>query len=320
MESRLNLRTAARAPVRISLAGGGTDFEAFYSKFGGIVVSVTINRFARAIPTPSGIIESYYWQDGQLWRQKDLAWLRNVAKLLGISGVCIISDVPPGTGLGSSGSVVVAMIKSQHSDYSTEEIAELACHIEIDLMGMPIGKQDQYAASYGGFNIIRFSRMGITVTPIAIPAHRIKILEQRMMLFFVGNSRDSSSILGAQKQALELGDAHTVRVLQSIGHLGRDIHSALQMGNLDEFGLLLDCYWQQKRTLTAGITNPTIDGYYMAALAAGAIGGKLSGAGGGGFLMLYCHEEHQRRVIESLEMMGARHMPFKFEMTGARLI
>jgi len=296
----------ARAPVRISFGGGGTDFEAYYSQFGGIVISATINRYVYAIPTP-GVIESYYLQDGRWRRQEDTTWLQTAVEYLGMGGVRIASEVPPGTGLGSSGSLIVAMIKTL-GDRSPAEIAELACHVEIDLMGMPIGKQDQHAAAFGGLNVIKFNQSGITVTPITVP----EMLERRLMLFFLGNTRKSSSILRGQKRALEQGDKHTIRVLQQVGQLGRSIVDALQADDLDRFGRLLDRSWQRKRTLRPGITDSTIDSIYARARFAGAIGGKLTGAGGGGFLLLYCHQEHQCGVIESLQKMGVKHMRFKF--------
>lgn len=311
---------AARAPVRISFGGGGTDFEAFYSKFGGIVVSATINRYVYAMPVAAGV-ESYYWQGGGWQRQRDTTWLEAAVNYLDIhAGFHIVSQVPPGTGLGSSGSLIVAMIKAMDWGYSTKEIAELACHVEIDLMGMPIGKQDQYAAAYGGFNVIRFSKVGVSLKPIAIPEQWVRTLEQRLMLFFLGSTRKSSSILRKQKQALERGDKHSILVLQQIGQLGRNMVDALWASDFDRFGRLLDRSWQCKRTLTPGVTNPTIDNIYARARFAGAIGGKLSGAGGGGFLVLYCHEEKQRRVIEVLESMGAEHVDFKFDQEGAKCI
>jgi len=293
----------ARAPVRISFGGGGTDFETFYNQYGGIVVSATIDRYVYAMPTP-GAIESYYWQDGRWHRQKDTTWLREAVGHLGMDGVRIASEVPPGTGLGSSGSLVVAMIKTARGDHAPAEIAELACHIEIDLMGMPIGKQDQYAAAFEGLNIIRFSKTGVTVTPIPVP----EMLEQRLMLFFLGNSRKSDSILRRQQRALELDESCTIRTLRSIGYLGEKTAESLQADNLSGFGGLLDASWQCKRGLTQGITNPRIDNLYAAAKAAGASGGKLTGAGGGGFLLLYCPEEKQSAVTGTLHTMGARRM------------
>lgn len=297
----------ACAPVRISFGGGGTDFEAFYSRFGGIVVSTTIDRYVYAIPAP-GFVEAYYWQGGKWRRQKDLTWLRSAVESLGMSGIRVASQIPPGTGLGSSGSVLVAMIKTMGMQKrSVREIAELACHVEIDLMGMPVGKQDQYAAAFGGLNVIEFNKSGVTVTPLIAPA----MLERRLMLFFLGNSRKSASILRKQQGALERGDRHTIRVLQRIGQLGREIAEALQIADLDGFGRLLDRSWQHKRTLTPGITNFTIDDIYATAKEFGAVGGKLTGAGGGGFLVLYCHEEKQDDVSEALHPMGARQMRFK---------
>ncbi len=311
----------ARAPVRISFGGGGTDFEAFYSKYGGVVVSATIDKYIYAIPV-TGVVESYYWRDKKWRRQVDLDWLRTVVRHLGMGGVRIAADVPPGSGLGSSGSLLVAMTTAMIKGlYSAEEIAEIACDIEIKLMGMPIGKQDQYAAAFGGLNVIEFSKAGITVSPVTIPApHGVRTLERRLMLFFLGNTRKSSSILERQKQALEQGDKRTILILQQIGQLGRNTVDALRAGDLDRFGRLLDRSWQCKRILAPGVTNHDIDNIYAVAKEVGAMGGKLSGAGGGGFLMLYCHEEHQGRVIEVLVAMGAEYMDFKFDMEGAKCI
>lgn len=200
------------------------------------------------------------------------------------------------------------------------EVAELACYIEIEKMGMPVGKQDQYAASFGGLNFIVFTKKGVTVEPLRLPGATLETLQRRLMLFFLGGTRKSSSILKYQKQATERDDERTVYTLHAIKELGLATKDTLEKGDLKAFGELLDLSWQNKRTLAPNITNSFIDDCYAAAKAAGAEGGKLTGAGSGGFLMFYCQEDYQDAVTKTLEGVDLRRMDFSFDFEGASIV
>jgi D-glycero-alpha-D-manno-heptose-7-phosphate kinase len=324
----------ARAPARISFGGGGTDLPAYYERYGGLVVSTTINYYVYTILTRSQqdtvqifsadyrafcqrpICEDLIW-DGDLHLPKAITYYFNIRD--GVS-VFLASQVPPGTGLGSSGSVAVSMIKALAFwcglDMGPVEIAELACYIEIDKMEMPVGKQDQYAAAFGGLNCITFSRDGVTVEPLQVSSETRDALQGGLMLFFTGTSRQSSTILRRQSAASERDDRATIRRLGEIKELGLEIRTALERGDLGAFGDLLHRSWMEKRQLTEGITNSFLDQCYQTAREEGAIGGKVTGAGGGGFLMLYCPEERQEAVTDALTELGLQRRFFAFEDEG----
>jgi len=329
----------AKAPVRISFGGGGTDLPAYYERHGGMVVSTTISYYFYTILTPGGanngvqIISADYRAfsqrpscEGLIWNG-DLGLPKSITYYFNLRDgltIFLASQVPPGTGLGSSSSVAVSMIKALAFwcglDLGPAEVAELACYIEIEKLGMPIGKQDQYAAAFGGLNCITFSRNGVTVEPLRISPQTRETLESRLMLFFTGSSRQSATILRRQKQASQEGDRDTVRRLDTIKELGLEVRTVLERGDLDSFGDLLHQGWMEKRRLAEGITNPFLDQCYQTAQDNGALGGKITGAGGGGFLMLYCPEERQKSVIEALADLGLQHRAFTFVDEGVQVM
>jgi D-glycero-alpha-D-manno-heptose-7-phosphate kinase len=329
----------ARAPVRISFAGGGTDLPAYYEQHGGMVISTTIDYYIYTILTPSWpnngvqIISADHRALSERPTCEDLIWNGDLGLPRAITyyfnlrdglTIFLASQVPPGTGLGSSSSVAVSMIKALAFwcglDLGSAEVAELACYIEIEKLGMPIGKQDQYAAAFGGLNSITFSRDGVRVEPLKVPSGTREALERRLMLFFTGSSRQSSTILRRQKQASQEGDEETIRRLGTIKELGFEVRAALEKGDLDTFGDLLHRGWMEKRQLAEGITNPFLDQCYQAARENGAPGGKITGAGGGGFLMLYCPEEQQEAVEDALTELGLQHRAFSFEDDGVQVM
>lgn len=324
----------ARAPLRVSFGGGGTDLPAYYERFGGLVVSTTINKYVYAHVAANGSdsaqISSADYQtfyrhhcgtplrcDGQLALPQ--AILREFGVDRGLS-VFIASEVPPGTGLGSSSAVAVALIQSIAAcldrPLSRRGIAELACKVEIERLRAPIGKQDQYAAAFGGLNAFAFTRDGVSVEPIRASAETIETLGRRLMLLFTGTARNSAAILRGQQRASTQDDGETIRGLHRIRAIGQDCRWCLERGDLDGLGELIDSGWQSKRLLTAGITNVAIDRAYDLAKERGALGGKITGAGGGGFLLLYCREERQEDVTEGLERLGLRRMDFHLERQG----
>ena len=327
-----------RAPVRISFGGGGTDLPAFYERYGGMVVSTAISYYVYTTLTPGcpdglQIISADYralcqrptcedliW-DGDLRLPKAITYYFNLSD--GVT-VFLASQVPPGTGLGSSGSVAVSMIKAVAFwcglDLGPAQVAELACYIEIEKMGMPVGKQDQYAAAFGGLNCITFSRNGVDVEPLRMPPGACEALEKRLMLFFTGTSRQSSTILRRQTQASQQGDRNTIHRLQALKELGQQVRTVLEQGDLAVFSELLHQSWMEKRRLAEGITNPFLDQCYQTAREHGALGGKVTGAGGGGFLMLYCPEDRQGAVTEALTGLGLQRRAFTFDSQGVQVM
>ncbi len=328
----------ARAPVRISFGGGGTDLPDYYMRHGGLVISTAINYYVYTILTPGQqgevqIISADYrslcqgptcedliW-DGDLRLPKAITYYFNVRE--GVT-IFLASQIPPGTGLGSSGSVAVSMIKALAFwcglDLGPAEVAELACYIEIEKMGMPVGKQDQYAAAFGGINSISFTRDGVTVEPLSISTTTRETLERRLMLFYTGSSRQSSSILRRQQQASRHGDGATIQHLETLKVIAVDMRTALEKNDLDGFAELLHQSWLEKRQVTEGITNSFLDQCYETARQEGAGGGKVTGAGGGGFLLLYCHPERQPSVIGALTALGLQHRPLALDLQGVQIL
>lgn len=312
---------------------------AYYERHGGMVVNTTIGYYVYTILTPSWlnsgvqIISADYCALSQRPTCEDLIWNGDLGLPRAITyyfnlrddlTVFLASQVPPGTGLGSSSIVAVSMIKALAFwcglDLGPVEVAELACYIEIEKLGMSIGKQDQYAAAFGGFNSITFSHDGVVVEPLRISPGTREALGSRLMLFFTGSSRQSSSILRWQKQASQEGDTETIRGLDAIKELGLGVRAALEQGDLDTFGDLLHRDWMEKRRLAEGISNPFLDQCYQVAQENGALGGKIMGAGGGGFMMLYCPEERQEAVTEALTGLGLQRRTFAFEDDGVQVM
>ena len=201
-----------------------------------------------------------------------------------------------------------------------QQVAELASYIEINKMGMPIGKQDQYASAFGGFNIITFGSQGVTVEPLQIAPEVRQTLERRLLLFFTGSSRDSTSILKHQRKSTQDQDDTVLQALHNIKRVASEVQACLEQGDLDEFASLLDYSWQEKRRLAPGLSTGFIDECYDLALQKGAAGGKITGAGGGGFLLLYCEEQAQESVTRALEDRGLKRMNFRFDQQGATVV
>lgn len=331
----------ARAPLRIGLAGGGTDLPAYADRYGGLVLSATIDRYVYVILTEaepdvlqitaadsSSVLSrrDNVFDAGLFWGNDYLLPLE-VVKHFGISGgyrIFIAAEVPPGTGLGSSSTTAVAMIRALSDAFnaptSTHAIAELACEIEIERMGMPIGRQDQYAAAFGGLNIIEFGRDGTAVNPFEISDTLRHGLQERVLLFFTGRRRRSTDILTTQRDESARPDSATVASLHALKQLAVDMIERIQFGDLDAVGALLDASWQRKRLLAPGVSNPEIDAWYAAARDAGAQGGKITGAGGGGFLMLYADPTRRYDVIQRMSELGLVWVDTAFEREGARTI
>jgi D-glycero-alpha-D-manno-heptose-7-phosphate kinase len=328
----------ARAPVRISFAGGGTDLPAYYAEHGGLVVSTSIDKYFYTIANLNGTesvqITSSDYQT--FFRQRrgephfwdgDLALPRAFLHEFGIDAgmsLFLACEVPPGTGLGSSSSASVALAKALSAlsglRLSNSQLAELASHVEIDKLRMPIGRQDQYTAAFGGLNAIHFDRDRVIVEPVGMDPAAEQALERRIMLFFTRQSRGAATILKGQQAATEQRATDVLSSLHEIKGMAQQTLDLLRAGRLGDFGLLLHESWQAKKRLASGITSPKIDAWYEVARAAGVTGGKIAGAGGGGFLMLYCEESHQEAVTRALEAEGLVRMDFRFERAGATVL
>jgi D-glycero-alpha-D-manno-heptose-7-phosphate kinase len=328
----------ARAPVRISFAGGGTDLESYYGQFGGLVVSAAIDKYFYVFVTVnkreniqimSSDFRTFHRQDaGQemLW-DGDLALPRAILNHFEIHeglAMFLASQIPPGTGLGSSSTVAVAIIKAISSlrglKLSKHQIAELACSIEIEKLGMPIGKQDQFAAAFGGINALAFERDGVVVRPLRLLPDVLERLERGILLFYTGVARDAARVLAEQNHATLNRAAVVMESLHAIKDMAVEVQRCLERGDLGRFGELLHASWEQKKRLASGISTSRIDECYETARRHGAAGGKITGAGGGGFLMLYCEEGRRAAVTEALERLGLKRMDFSIDFDGAKIL
>jgi len=318
-----------RTPFRISFVGGGSDLENFYSKQPGRVLSTTINKYM--------YIYSHRFFDQQRLRVKYSKTetvasadylkhpiLREVLRKFGMkTGLEISSnaDIPAGTGLGSSSSFTVGLLHNMYTrvgKYASKELlAEEACDIEINRLGEPIGKQDQYAASFGGLNVFTFRPSGqVDVEPIHLQKEVYKKLQRNLLMFYTGITRSASTVLTEQRKNLQSGDE--IKTLEKMVGLVEPLRMALYQGDLEQFGDLLHQNWLLKQTLAAGVSDERIKALYETGIANGALGGKLLGAGGGGFLLFYCGMEKQEQLRAALA--DLRELRFKFENEGTRII
>lgn len=318
-----------KTPFRISFVGGGSDLEAFYSRHKGAVLSTSINKYmyisSHKFFEPDKI-RTKYSQTETVDRVADLKHnlLRTVLEQFDINGgleISSIADVPAGTGMGSSSSFTVGVLHNLHAVQnkyvSKETLAAEACRIEIDVLGEPIGKQDQYAAAYGGLNVIEFHPNGhVSVDPIHFGGEALEELQSHLMMFYIGNQRSASGILAEQKKNTSQDDKFNALV--KMVDLVYDLRDALNAGRLNDFGSILHENWILKQSLASGITNPKITELYDAALRAGATGGKLLGAGGGGFMLFFCPPNKREAVRSALH--SVRPFDFKFEQDGSQLI
>lgn len=316
-----------RTPFRMSFAGGGSDIASFYEKHGGCVLSTTINKYMYISVHPSFELKETVLKYSQTEVVDDISkidhkYFKEVLNLLRISGVEISStaDVPAGTGLGSSSSFTVGLLHALYSYkgkfVSKEKLAAKACEIEIDRLKNPIGKQDQYAAAYGGLSFYQFNKDGsVFVEPVIMRSELYSQLERNLMMFYTGELHSASAILKEQSVNITSGDKEANQL--KMCDLARELREELQHNNIDAMGEILNEGWNLKRTLANGISNPEIDEYYDIAMKHGAIGGKLLGAGGGGFLLFYVPENRQYEVRMA---MGLQQMPFSFDYQGSAVI
>jgi D-glycero-alpha-D-manno-heptose-7-phosphate kinase len=321
----------ARSPLRISLGGGGTDLPSYYREHGGFLIAAAIDKYVYVTLhqtfVPDLIVK--YSKLERVASADDLQHpiIREALRLLSIDGAYLemtsMADIPAGTGLGSSGSFTTALLKALHAHgknlVHAQELAEQACHIEIERVGEPVGKQDQYIAAYGGLTCFQFVRDGrVDAWPLKLDTETLYNLEDNLLLYFTGYSRSAGSILKEQDDRSRGGDQDMVENLHFVKDLGRQSKDALEEGNLHRFGELMNVHWDWKKRRSASMTNPEIDACYALALQNGAVGGKLIGAGGGGFLLFYA--EDKTRLRHAMASTALREVRFRFDFEGTKLV
>jgi len=325
----------SRTPFRLPLGGGGTDLPSYYHKHEGFLVTAAINKYMYiSINTPAVVdtIKINYSKveiidPGQISTIKhDI--VREALRFLKINQpieINSMADLSAGTGLGSSSSYTVGLLRSlnvlKKRFISTHDLAEEACQIEIDLIGKPIGKQDQYAAAYGGIQSLEIDSLGnVKVTPLKIDQETVYEMEHRLLMFYTHIQRDANEILAEQSRKAKDDDETATRSMHRIKEIGREVKAALERDDITAFGKMMHEHWIEKKKISSRMSNPQIDAWYEKARKCGAIGGKLMGAGGGGFL-LFCIEEGKRRELRSaLEADGLRYMDFQFDWEGSKVL
>jgi D-glycero-alpha-D-manno-heptose-7-phosphate kinase len=321
----------ARSPLRITLGGGGTDLPSYYRDHEGFLVSAAIDKYVYVNvmrPFTEGIFLKY----SQLEHVEKIAEvkhpiIREALQMLGFKTpqveITTLADIPAGTGLGSSGSFTTALLKALYTHRKRhlhqEELAELACHIEIDRLGEPIGKQDQYIAAVGGVTCFTFHKDDkVTATPLGISMDTMFDLEDNLLLFFTGFSRSASGILKDQKVKSQQNDSDMLNNLHYVKDLGYRSRDALLAGKTELFGDLMHEHWEHKKRRSGGMSNPQIDEWYELGMKHGAVGGKLVGAGGGGFLMFMARDRNKLR--HAMTGAGLEEVRFKFDFEGAKVV
>ena len=324
-----------RSPLRISLAGGGTDLPVYYREFGGKVINLAIDRyfyvFLRTSSEDGVQIASADFQTYDRIEEDfhfgSLELPRAIFSYFGITrgiNLFLASEAPPGTGLGSSSTVAVGLIKALVTavglQMTKKELAELASYIEIERLGAPIGKQDQYAAAFGSINLIEFEAGKTTITPLNLPIDKIQTLTKSLLLFFTGNQRKANEILTQQSDASRRKSQPVLEALHRVKGMVPQVKTILEKGDMPGLGNFLHQNWLEKKRFAQGVTNDFIDQCYEMALHEGAWGGKITGAGGGGFLLLCCPEARQRAIIRILATKGLKRLNFSVDHSGARVL
>lgn len=320
----------SRTPLRISFVGGGSDLSSFYKLHHGAVVSTTINKYIYITINKKfdNLIRASYSITEFAKTPKKLKHelIREALLLLNLDGgieITSISDIPSkGTGLGSSSTYIVGLLNALHAfkgEYaSSERLAKEACHIEIGKCEKPIGKQDQYAAAYGNFNFIRFNSDGsVSVDPIICQKETEMKLQENLLMLYTGLTRSSSSILTEQNKET-INNSSRRDVLSQMVELAKKLKKSLEKNNLDKFGYLLHQNWELKKKMATGISNKKIDKWYKIAQTNGAVGGKILGAGGGGFLLLYAPKNKHKKICSALSELCP--IDFIFESEGSKII
>ena len=321
----------ARSPLRISLGGGGTDIPSYYEEHEGFLLAAAIDRYVY-VTVMRPFTEGIYLKYSEIEHVAQVAnvkhpIIREVLAELDLKTpqveITTLADIPSGTGLGSSGSFTTALIKALYAHYRKnihpEQLAEFACKIEIEKLGEPIGKQDQYIAAYGGITEFNFHKDGsVSSAPLNLSVQTVHDLEDNLLLFFTGISRSAGSILKDQVEKSQAKDSKMVENLHFTKDLGLRSKAALVQGDTKKFGELMHEHWEHKKSRSNGMTSDFIDDAYSEAMRAGAVGGKLVGAGGGGFLMFYTEDKETLR--DKMSKLGLEEVRFQFDFEGTKVI
>lgn len=322
-----------RAPLRIPLGGGGTDLPSYYEQHGGFILSAGIDKYVY-IQLNTLDVEDFirvkYSETELVERASDITHpLLRESLLYSEVGtgleISAMADVPGRTGMGSSGSFTVALLAALHEykrqPMPRQQLAEAANHVEAERCAQPAGKHDHYLAAFGGLTCLDIDTDGrVSVSPLTISMHTMEELRSSMVVFFTGIQRESFDILSQQEQDTKKGTTSVIDSLHEVKAIGYDIKATLEEGDLDRFGELLHTHWESKKKRSTKMSNPDIDRWYDEARRAGALGGKLMGAGGGGFLMFYCPAEHRGALRERMAAEGLREMSFQFDAEGAKVL
>ncbi len=320
-----------RTPFRITLGGGGTDLSSYYSRYGGFIFAAGIAKYMYIdVNQPfDGLVRVKYSQSETVETVVEIRHgiAREALKMMGIErGIEVVSiaDIPAGTGLGSSSCYTVGLLNALHA-YKSEHIsladlAEEACRLEIDILGGPLGKQDQYMAAFGGLTVLEIERDGkVRVRNARVPEDAIDELNRNLLVFYTNTSHTSAEILADQRSGVERDEKEIVESMHRIKEIGCKILEAAEGANLSEVGRLFDEHWQCKKKLSMKMTNSRFDHIYRTARENGALGGKISGAGGGGFFVFYVEEKH-RRFKDKMQELGLRPMRYRFDFEGSKVL
>jgi D-glycero-alpha-D-manno-heptose-7-phosphate kinase len=320
-----------RSPLRVTLGGGGTDLPSYFRDHDGFLIAAAIDKYVY-VTINRPFIEGIFLKYSTLENVRHVGDIQHkiIREVLSMQNlktpqieITTLADIPAGTGLGSSGSFTTALLKCLYvhrkRHLHQEELAELACHIEIDRLGEPIGKQDQYAAAFGGITSFEFRRDDkVTVKPLNIGINTMFDLEDNLLLFFTGYSRSASEILKDQKTRSQQHDEEMLNNLHYVKDLGLRSKLALESGDTALFGELMHEHWEHKKRRSGGMSNPKIDEWYQLGMANGAVGGKLVGAGGGGFLMFMAKDRNKLR--RAMNNAGLEEVRFKFDFEGTKVV
>jgi D-glycero-alpha-D-manno-heptose-7-phosphate kinase len=319
-----------RTPLRISLGGGGTDLPSYYTRHGGFVLAAAITKYVY-IGINRTFTDDYFLKYSALERVKRAEEISHpiIRAALGLHPVgpsveiVSLADIPAGTGLGSSGTFTVGLLRALHAfkreHITPGDLAEEAVHVEIDLLGEPAGKQDQYIAAFGGITCFEFSPSGeVQVVPLSVSTATLHDLEEHLLMFFTGYARDAGTLLTDQRKRSESGDAAMLTALDYVKELGMEIRETLRRGDAPAFGRLMHEHWLRKRDRSQGMSNEKVDRWYDVAMANGALGGKLVGAGGGGFLLFYA--EDQKALRAAMKQEGLAEVRFSFDFDGSTVV
>ena len=320
-----------RSPLRISLGGGGTDLPSYYRQYGGFVLSAAINRYVYITINeafkPRIILKYSKLEDVEKWEEIQHPIIREALRLTGVMGpyleIVSLSDIPAGTGLGSSGSFTTALLRALHTVKRNfvppQGLAEQACHIEIDLLKEPVGKQDQYIAAFGGITCFDFLKDDrVVAEPLKIAPETLANLEDSLLLFFTGASRSAGEVLRDQDTKTRDNSSDMLENLHFTKQLGHESRNALLAGDLRKFAEIMHAHWEHKKKRSPGMSNGFIDEMYELARSHGALGGKLIGAGGGGFLLLYT--EDKTRLRSAMRGAGLREVRLQFDFSGTSVL